>query len=94
MRVSPSCLSLCRELYKMASLVLWQAILAAWAKQTFAVPAKCGSEEEDNGEDLDESNCLVGVEEVEGGFGEGCLGVEIEVLATAHLYLGAQSKTR
>ena len=55
---------------------------------------KCGLEEEDNGEDLDESNCLVGVGEVEGGFGEDCLGVEMEVLVTAHLYLGGQSKAR
>ena len=47
-----------------------------------------------DGENLDEVSCLVGVEEVEGGFGEGCLGVEIEVLATAHLYLEGQSKPR
>ena len=58
------------------------------------MPAKCGSEEERKEGDLEKVDWLVGAGWVEDGFDGGGRGLELEVRATAHLYLGGQSKAR
>ena len=58
------------------------------------VPARCGSDVDAVGGDLRKGEGLVVVVEVSDSLGVVCLGLEREVLATAHLYFGGQSKTR
>ena len=59
-----------------------------------AVPARCGSDEDAVGGDLRMGEGLVDDIDVDEGLGMGCFRLEIEVLATTHLYFGGQSKAR
>ena len=58
------------------------------------MPARCGSEEEVAGEDLGKVDGLVVAVEVDDDLGVECFWLEMEVLATTHLYFGGQSKAR
>ena len=58
------------------------------------MPARCGSEEDVVGVDLGKVDGLVVAGKVDDDLGVDCFWLEIEVLATTHLYFGGQSKAR
>ena len=68
--------------------------MAAWTKCTTVEPARCASEEDAVGVGFSIGEGLGGDEEVEEGLEGGFFRLEIEVLATTHLYFGGQSKAR
>ena len=58
------------------------------------MPARCGSDEDAVGGDLGMGEGLVDDVDVDEVLGMGCFRLEIEVLATTHLYFGGQLKAR